>query len=87
MEADEMSELQACILQLTATNGMYSPRSMYVEQLDRQIVGYSEREISAAAASLADEHDWATFSNSKFTITDREEALRTATELRTDVYG
>lgn len=87
MEEDEMSELQACILQLTATNGVYSPRSMYAEQLDRQIVGHGEEEIGAAAALLADEHTWASFSNSEFTITDREEALRTAAELRKDVYG
>lgn len=87
MDSDERVELQACLLQLAATDGMVTGAPLFVDDLSDRIVGHDEATIRDAASTLAAEHDWASFDGSAFSVSDHDAALEAAAELRKDVYG
>lgn len=80
-------ELQACILQMVATDGVpFVGRGVvYINQISQRIVGHSDEEIEQAVEILDASYGWIEYRHGEVMV-NREKALEEAQRLRNEVY-
>lgn len=87
LSEQQKKELKACILQISATAGIslrggtLQPLEDLVDILDRK-----RENIELALQELDAEFDWAHYADETFRVSNKNEALAEANNLRREVY-